>query len=101
MGDPFIDPAIAHPIFQSNPEPTQVIDTTEPVKPLIHQNWQPIDTAPHDGTIIIASGHYDEHQELVMPGMAVRFYEGTWQRDNAGRGMNSECYPRRWIPMPD
>lgn len=64
------------------------------------QRWQPIQTAPMDGTVIIAKGFYGLGK-LRMDASAVRFADGLWWRDNVGYGFTVACCPIGWIPMPE
>ena len=61
-------------------------------------NWQPIETAPKDGTKILI---YDVHALIcVCSWEAVPFY-GTdddfgWVSDES----DAEIYPTHWMPLP-
>lgn len=57
--------------------------------------WQPIETAPVDGTRVLLfvppygamSGHFDKY--------------GTGRRWNAHSAINREAQPTHWMPLPE
>lgn len=57
--------------------------------------WQPIETAPRDGTWFLA----------VMEGFVpdvVRWHEGKWQHDEDGDSLLPENWPlTHWMPLPN
>jgi hypothetical protein len=62
--------------------------------------WQPIETAPKDGSILIGRGSYDPNDSDNMLAVAMRFQGELWYRENAGGGFNLDCHPTHWMPMP-
>jgi hypothetical protein len=62
--------------------------------------WQPIETAPKDGTVVIVRGFYDADGKLFMKAAAAQ-YSKSWMRDNHGYGYTVSCYPTLWMPLPE
>lgn len=64
--------------------------------------WQPIKTAPKDGTVVIVRGFYDCYG-TPMQATAAQFREnyGYWMRDNFGTGYTVSCNPTHWMPLPE
>jgi len=62
--------------------------------------WQTIETAPRDGSILIGRGSCDPHDSDNMLAAAMRFHGECWWRENAGAGFTAPCYPTHWLPMP-
>jgi hypothetical protein len=62
--------------------------------------WQPIETAPKDGTVVIVRGFYDADGEVSMKAAAAQ-YDKRWMRDNNGYGYTVSCYPTHWMPLPE
>ena len=66
--------------------------------------WKPIDSAPKDGTIILACGLYKDREDLEVHPRSVCFKayhpnapgKGTW-RNHLGHKENQLTH---WIPMP-
>jgi hypothetical protein len=58
-------------------------------------DWQPIKTAPRDGTRVLLFGYSNT-------GVRARIHEGHWVRRNGywdtGRG---RVHPTHWMPRPD
>ena len=73
--------------------------------------WQPIDTAPKDGTHILIIIPYTE--EWRKPTVAIaRWYNDSynrkyrkprpyWQWDEMRVGSQRELQPTRWMPLPE
>ena len=60
--------------------------------------WQPIETAPKDGTRII--GYFpEEGYELPMVMQCV-FDDGDWQFDVWAAPADRPALPTRWMPLP-
>lgn len=55
--------------------------------------WQPIETAPKDGTQILAP--------LTLGGImaVVSWWDGMWREGTNGLGLKNE--PSHWMPLPD
>ena len=62
--------------------------------------WQSIENAPKDGSILIGRGSYGEDDSDDMLAVAMRFQGDGWWRDDAGRGFRLRCRPSHWLPMP-
>lgn len=71
-----------------------------------HNGWQPIDTAPHDGTVVLVYGHYlDSH------GRSPKFFveAALYSEHLAGWGNPSVWIaggdvlpdPSHWMPLPE
>lgn len=63
------------------------------------QSWQPIETAPKDGTVVLC---WDEFKEcdLMWYGIIQQWNE---PKDILGWmyvATNTECYPTHWMPLP-
>lgn len=64
--------------------------------------WQPIETAPRDGTPIIGRGFYTRNGQTPMLCVAmVGGRDGIWWRDNNGYGFTVSCHPTHWMPIPE
>ncbi len=64
-------------------------------------SWQPIKTAPRDGTAVIVRGWYvNPDVNLVILAAAAVFLNGIWWRDNDGYGFTVSCVPTHWQPLP-
>jgi hypothetical protein len=61
--------------------------------------WQSIDKAPKDGTVVIVRGAYDYQGEPRMLAAAAQFRDGAWWRDNNGYGFTVSCYPTEFIEI--
>ncbi len=62
--------------------------------------WQPIETAPKDGTAIIVCGSYDrEGREQMLAAPARWRGDLKWMR-HKGFGFSSQCHPTHWMPLP-
>lgn len=72
-------------------------------------DWQPIETAPRDGTpILVFDPTRPDHRELDgkiydNPRYAISYYR-TWYPPNSqwmwGNRNSSECSPTHWMPLP-
>ncbi|MDR3672528.1 MAG: DUF551 domain-containing protein [Holophaga sp.] len=62
--------------------------------------WQPIATAPKDGSILIGRGSYDSTEADTMLAVAMRYQSNQWWRENAGEGFTIACHPTHWMHMP-
>jgi hypothetical protein len=62
--------------------------------------WQAIETAPRDGSILIGRGSYDNADLDNMLAVAMRYQGGLWWRENAGDGFTITCRPTHWMQMP-
>lgn len=56
--------------------------------------WQPIETAPKDGTDILLSGPHSNHGWVIK---SARFWIGSWW-SNGNRGIGPD--PSHWMPLP-
>lgn len=63
--------------------------------------WQPIESAPSDGSEFIARGFHDSGGREEMKACTVIKHYGSFLRDNNGYGFTVTCYPTHWTPMPD
>ena len=67
-----------------------------------HPEWQPISTAPRDGTRVLlyaspygaGSGHWSHRQELSEGYFPV---EGHWKLHFC---LNKDAHPTHWMPLP-
>ena len=59
--------------------------------------WQPIETAPRDGTTV-----FGESAKMGQRGM-VHWNEGEWEMVNGltNTPMGIGFYPTHWMPLPD
>ena len=64
-----------------------------------YMDWQPIETAPRDGTVIIGQEAGTVAGTCLMFAAAIHFRRGIWMREHGG-GFSVTCDPVRWIPMP-
>lgn len=62
--------------------------------------WQPIETAPLDGSILIGRGSYGQDDSDDMLAVAMRHQGGLWLRETAAAGFTIPCQPTHWMPMP-
>lgn len=67
------------------------------------EDWQPIDTAPRDGTVVLGSGWYDGGRTSIsrMRAITMKFASNTWWRDNCGAGWTVQCDPTHWMPFAE
>lgn len=63
-------------------------------------DWQPIETAPRDGTTVLAGAQgRDGHLWHPLP---LRFLDGRWRADFAEGGWRSiDPQPTHWMPLPE
>lgn len=66
---------------------------------LLCGGWQPIETAPTDGSVILVCGAYDHGGRENMVAAAARFRDGIWWRDNNGYGYTVSCSPTQWLDV--
>jgi Protein of unknown function (DUF551) len=77
-------------------------------------NWQPIETAPKDGTEIIAYGirscclgHEKDEETWSSVWWASSFYlrgelvDAHWVESKVGIRYNSRFTPTHWMPLPE
>jgi hypothetical protein len=62
--------------------------------------WQSMETAPKDGSILIGRGSYDNDDSDNMLAVAMRFQGNRWWREEAGASFTLPCHPTHWMPMP-
>jgi len=62
--------------------------------------WQHIETAPKDGSILIGRGSYGWDDSDNMLAVAMRYQGQQWWRENAGAGFVTACFPTHWMHMP-
>ncbi len=65
--------------------------------------WQPIETAPKDGTEFIGFGTYPDHDETPVEYMHVAHFSGDYEHPweiNDGDFV-SPCYFTHWMPLPE
>lgn len=58
--------------------------------------WQPITTAPKDGTIIL--GYFPSRIRKMVPMEWSGWGGGTWCNSTSGANINDD--PTHWMPMP-
>lgn len=63
--------------------------------------WQPIETAPQDGTAIMC-GWFSDDQHAALP-EPVRFVDGHWFQAGCwdDRDADQVIPPTHWMPLPD
>lgn len=65
--------------------------------------WQPIETAPRDGTSVLLYGPYqweDYDSRTVEAGAVVGYFDGyRWRLDNANPYADY-CNATHWMPLP-
>lgn len=67
--------------------------------------WQPIETAPKDGTdVLVCGGTYNAGLQIGTPllGVIIAFWDGSYwhgPEENAHDEWR-ECYPAYWMPLP-
>ena len=57
--------------------------------------WQPIETAPRDGTHILA-----HNGNTYYPPVVVHWFESGWFLSTCPTDIENECDPVRWMPLP-
>ena len=58
--------------------------------------WQPIETAPKDGTSILGYWCYEGgFEHYIQP---IRYLHGKWLHD---WDHSDELYPTHWMPLPE
>jgi len=69
------------------------------------QAWQPIETAPKDGTLFVAVGFVKEHAYATVGGFELwDIEEGIWgfHDHNASEWFEDEKdWPTHWMPLPE
>lgn len=67
--------------------------------------WQPIETAPKQGAILIAGGLYQyyEHSRSEFKGICIAYwYQDHWRGDqNEGHDEWNIHWPTHWMPLPE
>lgn len=59
--------------------------------------WRPIETAPKDGTEVLATSNYGDgvhHAEVTA------FCKGRWVVSNDDDGYAMQFHPSHWMPLP-
>jgi hypothetical protein len=72
------------------------------------EGWQPIETAPKDGTeCIVLTAHGQTTTDTpfvvgVVPPFVIAavWARGGWWRNNLGYGYTVACHPTHWMPRP-
>lgn len=77
-----------------NGEWVRFVDVIKRIKELEAQQWQPIDSAPKDGTKILVC-HEDKHGNKEV--LAAHWGSGCWQTGFAFEGIR---YTTHWMPLP-
>ena len=68
-------------------------------------NWQPIETAPKDGTYVLGATHYDDGKFCGM--FVMCFCDGRWQSDGIDWRFTVKDddklsdKPTHWMPLPE
>lgn len=70
-----------------------MITTVDPER-LVMQ-WQPIETAPRDGTVIL--GYDPSWYDIATP----MLFDAKRERFVYFHDPSEKIYPRHWMPMPD
>lgn len=65
--------------------------------------WQPMETAPKDGTTILICGFGNVDQKYFVADVRWNDYENDWCLfDPAADTHNWPCYsPSHWMPLPE
>ena len=63
-------------------------------------DWQPIDTAPKDGTPIILWPFTVRGYAIPQTGFWTELYGGVWYLPSVGH-LNGTWKPTHWMPSPD
>jgi hypothetical protein len=62
--------------------------------------WEPIETAPKDGSDVLA-GHTLKWGMVAVPGCPMRWQEGKWHAHFGGDTYKPvEPQPTHWMPLP-
>jgi len=61
-------------------------------------NWQPIETAPKDGTFVLLSGHELPVWQGSWVGRVGRYPINGWTRFNS---VDIDWSPTHWMPLPE
>lgn len=62
------------------------------------KDWQPIETAPRDGTYILAWFSIHEHQVVAFY-TYTQLGKGRWETKDGWSDFDSE--PTHWMPLPE
>jgi hypothetical protein len=67
--------------------------------------WQPISTAPKDGTLVLLSvcwsGIGEAHRARIDPVMCVARFDGAFWIDDEGVFQAAEADATHWMPLPE
>jgi hypothetical protein len=62
--------------------------------------WQPIETAPKDGTTVRAGAMSGARPGLVPYPLPYRFLDGRWTAVVGGEWRPIDPQPTHWMPLP-
>jgi hypothetical protein len=64
-------------------------------------DWQPIETAPKDGTIIMAREHYTVMGSETIGSCQVKWCRNYWAKVQNGKTKGATSFlPNEWILLP-
>ena len=90
-----------HWAYQDEPLPTTPQPAAQPAgeqqEPVA---WQPIETAPKDGTLIVARGNNHGNEELGQHHCIACWYGGVWAEASDWNPTSHLTYLTHWIPLP-
>lgn len=106
MGEGRGEDCIANEEFIANAHPAVVLELIALLERHLAMKWQPIETAPKDGTsIILRCGSRVTVGDWISPEMVPNWegddFEAHWQSWDGGFIANSEHDATQWMPLPE